>query len=175
MKSLSDLSGIFGLVYADPPWKYSFSKSRSRRVENHYETMSLQEIKDLPVKDIAAVNSVLYLWATAPKLPQALEVLSAWGFDYKSHIVWDKVNIGMGYWARGRHELLLIGTKKKGRISPPLPGDRIPSIITSKRTRHSKKPDCVYDYLEKAHPDLNKIELFARNKREGWISWGLEV
>ena len=169
----SSIEGVYSLIYADPPWRYSFSRSKSRQIENHYSTMTQKEIKDLPLDDICAPNCVLYLWATAPKLPEALDVMEAWKFNYKSQMIWDKVNIGMGYWARGRHEILLIGTR--GKFSPPSPDVRRPSIIRSRRTRHSAKPEVVYEYLETAHPLNKKIELFARNKRAGWTSWGLEV
>lgn len=99
----------FNLIYADPPWKYRYSRSKSRRIENHYDTMTLQNIKDLPVQQIIADDCVLFLWATAPKLLEALEVLQAWGFGYRTCAVWDKEIIGMGYYFRGQHELLLVG------------------------------------------------------------------
>ena len=92
----------FEVVYADPPWRYDFSKSDSREIENQYPTMTVDEICALKIP--SAKNSVLYLWATAPKLREALQVMAAWGFEYKSHGIWDKEIIGMGYWFRGQHE-----------------------------------------------------------------------
>jgi len=173
LSPFSMVPGRFGLIYADPPWRYSFSKSSSRKIENHYQTMTQAEIKALPIDEIAAKNCVLYLWSTAPKQPEAFDVINAWGFTYKTQIIWDKVRIGMGYWARGRHEILLIATR--GKVAPPAQSDRIPSIITEKRGSHSKKPDYLYEYLDKAHPLERKIELFARNTHPGWWSWGNEV
>lgn len=164
---------LFSLIYADPPWRYSFSESDSRMIENHYQTMSLKDIKALRVRRICEKNAVLYLWGTAPKIIEALEVMEAWGFTYKTQLIWDKVNIGMGYWARGRHEILLIGTR--GKFSPPAQSVRIPSIITEKRGRHSAKPKMMYSYLDRAHPGVKKIELFARTSAEGWDCWGNEL
>ena len=162
---------MYDVIYADPPWKYSFSKSKSRRIENHYDTMTLKDICALNVP--AADNSVLYLWATAPKLLEALKVMDSWGFTYKSQIIWDKEKMGMGYWARGQHEILLIGTK--GKFSPPEPKVRKRSVLRVKRNKHSKKPDQVYEYIESWFPEKKKLEMFARIKRIGWDIWGNEL
>ena len=94
--------GKYQIIYADPPWRYDFSKSNSRKIENNYPTMELEEIKDFLIP--ADRNAVLYLWATAPKLKEALSVMESWGFTYKTHAIWDKEIIGMGYWFRGQHE-----------------------------------------------------------------------
>lgn len=162
---------LYDVVYADPPWNYSFSPSKSRRIENHYPTMPLSEICELQVP--AKNDSVLYLWATAPKLVEALAVIEAWGFRYKTHCIWDKQLVGMGHWFRGQHELLLVGTR--GTFSPPLPSDRIPSILAEKRTRHSRKPAVVRDLIGKWFPEASKIEYFARDRAPGWDAWGNEV
>lgn len=135
----------YSIIYADPPWRYDFSKDNADKIENHYPTMTLNEIKRLPINLIAEENSVLFLWATAPKLEQALEVMKAWGFTYKTNACWDKEWIGMGYWFRGQHELLLVGTK--GKFSPPIPKERISSIHREKKTKHSKKPNFYRDYI----------------------------
>lgn len=111
------MTAAYGVIYADPPWRYD-DATPNRAVENHYPTMSNEEICALPVP--AADDCVLYLWATAPKLREALEVMEAWGFNYRTHAIWDKVKIGMGYWFRGQHELLLIGTRGDVRTPPPL-------------------------------------------------------
>ncbi len=162
---------LYDVIYADPPWKYSFSRSSSRKIENQYPTMALQEIKGFEVP--ANENSVIYLWATAPKLREALEVMEAWGFTYKTHMIWDKQRIGMGYWFRGQHELLLVGTK--GKYAPPDPSKRISSVISRKRERHSRKPEDVQLWIERAFPKARKLELFAREPRKGWEVWGNEV
>jgi len=120
--------------------------------------MLLEEIKVLDIP--SAENSVLFLWATAPKLKEALEVMEAWGFSYRTCAVWDKEKIGMGYWFRGQHELLLVGVK--GNFSPPAEENRFPSVIREPRTEHSRKPEIVYNMLETMFPCARFLELFAR-------------
>lgn len=159
----------YSIIYADPPWRYDFSKSDSRKIENQYPTMSVEEICSLsiPCED----NAVLYLWATSPKLLEALQVMKSWGFNYKSQAVWDKEIIWMWYWFRGQHEILLVGTK--GKFSPPKL--KVSSVFRSRRNKHSKKPSIVRDYIHNAYQDKSKIELFARNKTYGWDIWWNEV
>ena len=162
---------LYDIIYADPPWRYSFSKSKSRKIENQYPTMTLREICDMeiPAKD----ESVLYLWATAPKLQEALVVMSEWGFAYKTHAVWDKERMGMGYWFRGQHELLLVGVR--GNFSPPTPNQRISSVFRCPRGKHSKKPEIFRKLIDRWFPKASKIELFARERVEGWDAHGNEV
>ena len=100
-------------------------------------------------------------------------MIDAWGFQYKTHAIWDKTKIGMGYWFRGQHELLLVATR--GNVSPPEQADRVSSIFTEARTRHSAKPSCVYEWIESAFPNLTKCEMFCRAPRAGWAAWGNEV
>lgn len=160
--------GRYGVLYADPPWRYDFSETDSRKIENKYPTMELEDICDLKVP--RGDNAILFLWATAPKLIEALRVMEAWGFEYKTNAVWDKQLIGMGYWFRGQHELLLVGTR--GEVKPPEETTRISSVISEKRGKHSKKPDSIYSMIESYYPNAKYLELFARNKRTGWDSWG---
>jgi len=161
----------YDILLCDPPWRYSFSKSKSRKIENQYPTMSLQEIKDLevPAKD----NCLLYLWATAPKLEEALDVMNTWGFQYKTHAIWDKEKIGMGYWFRGKHELLLVGVK--GKFSPPAARFRVPSIFRVPRGKHSAKPWEIRDRIKLWYPNMDKLEMFARERVPGLDAWGDEV
>ena len=163
--------GEFDLIYADPPWAYDFQESKSRMIENHYETMDIEDIKDLDIP--AAKNSVCYMWTTSPKLKQGIETLESWGFEYRTNAIWDKMKIAQGYWFRGQHEILLVG--KRGDYSPPDPGDRRSSVFRSKAGEHSAKPDKVRAHIEKAHPDAKKLELFSRDGRVGWTMWGNEV
>ena len=155
--------GQYNLIYCDPPWRYEFPISDSRKIENQYPTLTLLEIKEL--NPPAADNSVLLMWATAPKLYEALEVMSSWGFNYRSCAVWDKEKMGMGYWFRIQHELLLVGIK--GEFSPPIEKNRIRSIISEPRGKHSQKPMVIYSIIENMFPESKKIELFARQKRKG--------
>jgi N6-adenosine-specific RNA methylase IME4 len=165
-------AGIYDVILADPPWDYEFSPTDQRQIENQYPPMPLDEILALEVP--AADNAVLFLWATAPKLEEALSVLHAWGFSYKTGAAWDKEKIGMGYWFRGQHELLLVGTK--GHFSPPEEANRPSSVFREERRGHSVKPECVYRALEVMFPDARRLELFARGvARPGWTVWGNEV
>jgi len=170
---LENVGQRFGVVYADPPWRYEHPMSDSRRIENQYPTMSLDDICALPVAEIATPDAILFLWATSPKLEEAMRVIRHWGFTYRTSLVWVKDRIGMGYYARSRHELLLIAT----RGDPPAPpvSARQDSVIEAPRQGHSRKPDAIYSRIETMYPDLSKIELFARNARPGWTVWGNEV
>lgn len=171
----------YQIIYADPPWRYDFSKKTVDSIEYHYPTMELEEICALEVP--SEYNALLYLWATAPKLLEALEVIKSWGFTYKTHAIWDKGRIGIGYWFLGQHELLLVATK--GKFSPPKDTERISSVIKETKTEHSKKPEYVRDLISKWYPKETKLELFARenpqlrldgtNTFDGWDIWGNEV
>lgn len=168
-----DLSQRYPVIYADPPWKYEHSASSSRDIENHYPTMDLQAICDLQIADLAAPDAILFLWTTSPKLEEAMQVIAAWGFRYKTCAVWDKQKIGMGYYFRQNHELLLVATR--GSIPTPEPENRPGSIFTYPRGKHSAKPPDFYQVIEAMYPELSKIELFCRSPRQGWAAWGNQV
>lgn len=165
--------GRFPLIYADPPWRYDFSKDNADQIENQYPTMPLEEICALPIGDISTRDCILFLWATSPKLEEALAALNAWGFAYRTCAIWDKEWIGPGYYFRQRHELLLVATK--GNLPVPLPANRPDSIFAERRTAHSKKPEIAYQLIERMYPELPKLELFSRAPREGWAAWGNEA
>lgn len=168
-----DTSTRFPIIYADPPWRYENPPigASGRSIENHYPTMTLEEICAMPVADLATEDAMLYLWATAPKLAECMQVITAWGFEYRTNMVWDKVNIGMGYHARNQHELLLIA--RRGDIPPPFPGSQPSSIYTEKRGDHSVKPEFFAAMIEGFYPGLPKIELFRRGEpRKGWAAFG---
>lgn len=160
----------YGVIYADPPWRYG-NATPNRRIENHYPTISDEDICAL--RPPVSKDAVLYLWATAPRLEVALDVIRSWGFAYKSGAVWDKEKLGMGYWFRGQHEHLLVGTR--GNVSPPPQPERISSMIRCRRGQHSSKPDYVRDMIAKWYPDVLKLEMFSRMKRHGWDAWGNQV
>lgn len=165
--------GKYAVLYADPPWEYQFTETDNRAIENHYPTMTLAEICELPVPDITHDHAVLFLWATSPKLAEAMQVLAAWDFDYRTSIVWVKDKIGMGYYVRGQHEMLLIA--RRGDLPVPAPEDRPPSVVHAPRTTHSTKPPELYEVIEAMYPNLPRIELFSRTYRPGWDAWGLEA
>lgn len=165
-------TGCYSLLYVDPPWQYEhLPVSESRAVENHYPTMTLEALKTFDVP--AADDAVLFMWATNPKLGEALELIDAWGFSYRTNAVWVKDRIGMGYYVRAQHELLLIA--RRGEMSPPNEFARPASVIHAPRLAHSAKPESVYELLERMYPGVPRIELFARSERDGWDSWGNEV
>jgi len=170
MKPVEEVPGKYGVLLADPPWQYDFSLTDSRGIENQYDTLSVEDICALKVGEVSESNAVLFLWATSPKLPEALRVMAAWGFAYKTSMVWVKDKIGMGYYARQKHEFVLIGTRGNPEI--PLPEDRPESVIVAPRGKHSEKPECVYGLIEKMYPTVARLELFARKRRERWASWG---
>jgi len=165
----------YQVIYADPPWEYRHCASNSRKIENHYQTMTLQNIKSLSIP--ADENSVLYLWTTAPKLQEGIETLIAWGFDYRSCLVWDKQKIGIGYWFRGQHEILLVGVK--GKFSPPASNLRVSSVLRVSRASHSDKPDIIRVWIDKWYPEAKKLEMFKRDHtplfKSDWDVWGNEV
>ena len=166
------------VLLADPPWQYDFSPTDSRQIENQYPTGTTEEIA-LHISDKQllphplADNCVLFLWATAPKLLEAIEVMGEWGFTYKTHAVWDKEKIGMGYWFRGQHELLLVGTR--GEASPPDESSRFASVFRETREGHSRKPTCIYEALKQMFPNARRWEMYQREPREGWPGGGNEA
>lgn len=167
----------YPIIYADPPWRYENPPmgASNRSIENHYPTMTLEEICAVPVANISTDDALLYLWATAPKLAECIQVITAWGFEYRTSFVWIKDKIGMGYHARNQHELLLVA--KRGAIPPPAVENRVSSVIEAVRGKHSEKPDEFYALIETMYPELPKIELFRRDEpgvvpREGWAAWG---
>lgn len=165
-----DATGPWPVIYADPPWRYEDAEP-TRAIENHYPTMTHAEICDLTIP--AADDAVLFMWATSPKLTEALAVMEAWGFTYRTCMVWVKDRIGMGYYARQRHELLLIG--KRGNLPVPEPSDRPDSVIEAPLGRHSEKPSVVAETIANMYPHLPKVELFSRQARLGWDAWGNEA
>jgi N6-adenosine-specific RNA methylase IME4/ParB-like chromosome segregation protein Spo0J len=165
-----ELSGKYRVIYADPPWSYGDkSPAYHGTVENHYPTMSLAEICDLPVKEIAEDNAVLFMWTTSPLLEDSFEVINAWGFKYKSSFVWDKVKHNMGHYNSVRHEFLLIATK--GSCLPEY-SKLFDSVVSEERTEHSKKPQIFRNIIETLYPSASKVELFARSQAFGWDTWG---
>lgn len=163
--------GPFDIILADPPWRYEHCEANNREIENHYTTATLEEIfKHAPnVKK----DAILFLWATAPKLAEAMRVIDAWGFTYRSGAVWDKEVIGMGYWFRVQHEHLLVAVKGKPKAPPE--SERVSSLFRQKRGKHSAKPQFFHEWIERAYPLAEKCEMYCRKPRPGWAAWGNEV
>lgn len=176
----------YNIIYADPPWRYNDRKCNGA-CEHHYNTMKIQDICNLPIKDIAADNCVLFLWTTYPMLQEAMQLINAWGFKYKTiGFQWIKLNksidnplfiskknifFGLGRWTRGNTEPCLIAVKGK----PKRINNSISQIILEPIGKHSKKPDIVREKIVELIGDLPRVELFARNTTDGWDVWGNEV
>ena len=172
----------YGVIYGDPPWRfepYSRETGMDRAADNHYPTIALSEmlVNNLSAGEpipIAADDCALFLWATVPMLPQAIQLMADLGFDYRSHCIWAKDRVGTGYWFRNKHELLLIGIH--GSIPAPAMGTQWPSLIEAPVSAHSAKPECFLEMIEAYFPTLPKIELFRRGPpRPGWDAWGNEA
>lgn len=164
--------GKYQVLYADPPWQYSNS-GFEESAESQYPTMPMVDICQMEIAQLCAPETVLFLWATNPLLPDAMLVLDAWGFEYKTNIAWVKDRgRGKGWYLKSKHELLLIGTKP----NTPHPRQRPDSCFEAERgSVHSRKPEMVYDIIESMYGGPY-VELFARESgREGWSSWGNEV
>ena len=171
--------GVFGLIYADPPWPHTrtgYTESGGGAAA-HYPTMSLEEIAALPVADLAADDCVLYMWIVAPFLESAFPIMKAWGFQYSTNMVWGKPRMGQGFRVRGQHEILLVGVR--GKFPQPAPEDVPPSLFVEPpglpMRRHSEKPGYYYELFERLYPGVAKVELFARSRRDGWTAWGNEA
>ena len=159
---------LYPVIYADPPWRYEHVKTESRAIENQYPTMTLDDIcaLDIPAHD----DAILFLWGTSPKLEEAMRVIREWGFTYRTCAVWDKQKIGMGYYFRQQHELLLVATR--GNLPAPQPANRPSSVFSFLRGEHSAKPFEVAEMIEQMYPELPKLEMFCRAPRNGWDAWG---
>lgn len=160
----------YPVLYADPPWRYDYAETENRAIENQYPTMTIEDICALPIADLATPDAILFLWATSPKLVEALRVIKAWGFTYRTCAVWNKQKIGMGYYFRQQHELLLVATR--GSIPAPPPALRPSSVFSQSRNEHSAKPAQFAEWIEAMYPTLPRMELFCRSPREGWATWG---
>jgi len=168
--------GKYQVIYADPPWPYEKHgvsvSSNYGNVERHYSDMTIEDIKNLPVKNLAATNSVLFIWVTSPKLNQVWEIIESWGFEYKTSFIWDKVKHNYGYYNSVRHELLLVCGRGN---STPDNTKLYDSVQTIERSDvHSQKPEEFYRIIEDLYHG-KKIELFSRKERDGWSSWGDQV
>jgi N6-adenosine-specific RNA methylase IME4 len=179
---LPGLSGTFSTILIDPPWRFQNRTGKmapEHRRLHRYQTMSFEEIAALPVERYANRPAHLYLWSPNALLAEALQIMSAWGFNYKTNIVWYKVRKdggpdgrGVGFYFRNVTELLLFGVRGSMRTLPP--GRRQTNVVISRKQEHSRKPAEIYDLIEACSPGPY-LELFAREPREGWVSWGDEV
>ena len=171
----------YNIIYSDPAWTFKVysDKGKGRSAENHYKISSLEDMKKLPVSNIAKDDCILFMWATYPNLKEAFELISSWGFEYKTvAFTWVKKNkktdsffFGLGYWTRANPEICLLATKGK----PKRVSKSVRNLVISKIRNHSEKPKEIRGYIEKLCGKLPRIELFARDKPKGWDVWGNEV
>ena len=179
---LDNVSGKFGTVLADPPWRFMNRTGKVAPEHNRlrrYETMEIEDIKNLPVRQLALDQAHLYLWVPNALLPEGLEVMKSWGFKYKGNIVWYKTRKdggpdgrGVGFYFRNVTELLLFGVR--GSMRTLQPGRTQVNIISKQKREHSRKPDEQYPLIESCSPGPY-LEMFARAKRGGWMQWGDEI
>tara|TARA_R110000868_G_scaffold189732_1_gene433250 strand:+ start:598 stop:1203 length:606 start_codon:yes stop_codon:yes gene_type:complete len=184
----------YQIIYADPPWSYNARLTKKTKfgggAMGHYDTMTIDEIKELPIQNLASDNAVLFMWATFPKLQEGLDVIAAWGFIYKTlGFSWHKENKngslfhGVGSYAKSNCEVCLMGIRGKVGIKTDVrypdklvvQSHCVSSAVNAKRERHSKKPIEIRDRIVSLFGDVSKLELFAREKTAGWDSWGNEV
>jgi N6-adenosine-specific RNA methylase IME4 len=167
----------YRVIYADPPWKYGSAQHTTEEQEtvlaNHYPPMADDKLLSLPVKEIAKDESVLFMWATSPRIRFAFELADAWGFEYKALFVWDKIKHNVGYYNSVRHEFLLICTR--GSCLPDSK-ELHDSVVSIERTEHSVKPAYFREIIDRMYPNGKRIELFRRGGRVGrWDVWGDEA
>ena len=168
----------YDVIYADPPWSYSFSGTRKNK-EDDYKTMKTTDIMDLPIKNLSSDNAVLFIWVIYNKLEDALNVISAWGFEYKTcAFTWVKKNKsgsgwfwGMGGWTRANSEICLLATKG----NPKPVSHSVHNIVCSRVREHSRKPEEVRHRIVELCGDVTRIELFSRDRIDGWDVWGNEI
>ncbi len=178
----------YQIIYADPPWSYQSFSGKSKKnflnkkriwgiAESNYATMSMEQLKQLPIQNITNDNCILFMWATFPNLQQALDLMKAWGFEYKTvAFVWEKLDktnntpkkYGLGWYTRSNCEIVMLG--RKGKFDRQ--SASIQQIIKSTISKHSQKPNEVRQRILRLCGDLPRIELFARTKIHGWDTWG---
>lgn len=172
-KEAEPIKGKYRIIYADPPWAYGNTMPEYFGEQaDHYPVMSIKELSELQIQDITEDNAVLFLWVTSPILEEVFGVIKAWGFQYKSSFIWDKIKHNMGHYNSVRHELLLICTK--GSCMPDT-NKLHDSVVSIERTEHSVKPEYFRTLIESLYTYGNKIELFARIKSDGWETFGNEL
>jgi len=180
---MNKLEKQYQIIYADPPWSYKQSqinfqsydngKKYINKVTEHYKTLTNENIKQLPVEQLAGINCLLFLWVTSPNLDIGIDVGKSWGFQYKTvAFVWDKQRTNYGFYTLSQCELCLVF--KKGCI-PKKSVNNIKQFLSEKLGKHSEKPKEIRNRIAMMFPTQNKIELFARQKTEGWDVWGNEV
>ena len=174
------MSKKYNIIYADPPWTYKSKECLAKtsilngKLNTHYKTMSLSEIKELKIQDISEDNSLLFLWVVSPMLDDGISLMESWGFKYSTiAFIWYKQKTNPGSYTMSECEICLVG--KKGTIPKPRGARNVRQFLSEMRGKHSAKPNEIRKRIKEMFPTQNKIELFAREKTEGWDVWGNEV
>jgi N6-adenosine-specific RNA methylase IME4 len=179
---LERTQGRYGTILADPPWQFANRTGKmapEHRRLSRYSTMDLQEIMELPIPQVAAPKSHLYLWVPNALLKEGLQVMERWGFTYKTNVVWYKIRKvggpdgrGVGFYFRNVTELVLFGVR--GSLRTAQPGRRQVNLLSTRKREHSRKPDELYEVIEACSPGPY-LELFARHHRPKWSQWGNDL
>ena len=170
----------YNIIYADPPWQYRSKECLAKKsilngeLNTHYPTMSLEELKTIPIDRFSEKDSLLFMWVVSPMLDNCIDLLKSWGYKYATiAFVWDKQITNPGSYTMSQCEICLVG--KKGKIPSPRGARNIRQFLSERRSKHSKKPDEIRDRITAMFPEQSKIELFARQNANGWDCWGNEV
>lgn len=182
LNNLSQSEQKFSTILADPPWRFGNRTGKmapEHKRLNRYPTMNLEEILNLPVNELSRDNSHLYLWVPNALLAEGLEVMKAWGFQYKTNLIWYKIRKdggpdgrGVGFYFRNVTEIILFGIK--GKLRTLKPGRTQVNLFATRKREHSRKPDELYEIVENCSPGPY-LELFARHPRDNWLQWGNEI
>lgn len=170
---------MYDIIYCDPPWDYDGRIQHNGVFTTgsavcHYPTMKIEDMKRLKVAEICKKDCLIFMWSSSPHLPQAIELMNAWGFEYKTvAFVWDKQRVNPGYYTMSQCEICLVG--KKGIIPSPRGLRNVKQFLSEARGRHSAKPAEIRNRITSMFPTQKKIELFSREKIDGWDCWGNEV
>ena len=184
MKTSSTLNNqTYDIVYLDPPWDYKGQLQHSKPGSGdsggairHYPTIPLSKMKEFPMQEILSNDALVFMWVTSPHLDQGIDLLKSWGLKYATvGFVWNKMKVNPGFYTMSQCELCLVAKNKGGKIPRPRGARNIRQYVEFPREKHSKKPDEVRERIEKMFPDQKKVELFARQRYEGWDAWGNEV
>jgi len=174
------MSKKYSIIYADPPWTYKSKECLAKtsilngKLNTHYKTMSLIEIKELNIKDISEDNSLLFLWVVSPMLDDGISLMESWGFQYSTiAFVWHKQRVNPGSYTMSECEICLVG--KRGTIPKHRGSRNVRQFLSEMRGKHSAKPNEIRNRIKEMFPLHNKIELFAREETKGWDVWGNEV
>lgn len=169
----------YQIIYADPPWDYDGHIQHNGIMTTgsaicHYPTMTLEQMKQMKVKEICHPDCLLFMWTSSPHLPLALELMKAWGFEYKTvAFVWDKQRVNPGYYTMSQCEICIVG--KRGRIPTPRGARNVKQFLSEQRGVHSKKPDEIRNRIVTMFPSQKKLEMFSRDRVDGWDAFGNQV